>query len=115
MTTAAHLKAVTAWLASVANATPPLADVEDRIKDMAVILAETLPNSAMFCTQSAIYVALEAGFFPSAKRAKELLETWWGGHTPAVPVLPSAVDGAGLDRREQLMAKNWLDLHASGA
>jgi hypothetical protein len=117
MTTKAHLGAVTAWLSSVANGTRPVADIEDRIKDMAVMLAESLPNGAMFCTQSAIYVSMEAegGYFPSAKRAKELLETWWAGHTPPTPLLPSAANDAGLNTTEQLMAKHWLDLHASGA
>lgn len=115
-TTPKHLHAVVEWLANVANQTRPVADIEARIKATSATLAETLPNSAMFCAQSAIYVAMEAnGYFPSAAQAKELLETWWAGHTPPTPLLPPAANDAGLDTREQLMAKHWLDLHASGA
>lgn len=106
-----HLHAVTSFLAHVGNATgfPMNIDPKAKMADMAVMLAEKYPNTAMFADKAATFVAFECGMtiMPSVAIIGRLLEKWWSKNRPAQVALPGAGDD--MSQADRAMIRFWGD------
>src|ERR1700733_3263708 len=116
MTTPAHLRHVTGWLADLANhtsGTAPLVDAKTKIGSMAATLADAFPDAACFTRQSLVAIATKSNFFPSFGALHTLLAAWWNEHRPAKYAAPADLATAPLSAEDRANVSVWLQHRAA--
>lgn len=112
MTTAAHLKHVTSWLADLANltsGTSALVDAKPKIAAMASVIADAFAEPATFCKASLVAVSRECPYFPSFAELDKHLGAWWEKNRPAPVFLPSELQNVpGLTGEDRMAIEVWL-------
>lgn len=108
-----HVRAVTAWLSSLANTcagTLPVSDITPKIKEMAPMLAASFPDPQVFTPESKAAMAALLHSFPPFAKLNDFLHAWWLEHRPTLPSgLPDDLANADLNPEDRMGARIWLE------